>query len=65
VGSGFKSVRDIGNIGNILFGKKKPELKRDWEQMRRRKEMRDKCVGWIQLARDVAVVRRVMNFRVA
>jgi hypothetical protein len=29
-----------------------------------RKEMSDKCVGWIQLARDGTVVKRVMNFRV-
>lgn len=63
IGSGFKSFRDIRNIGNILLGN--PEWKRDWEQMRRRKEIRDKCVGWIQLARDGAVVKRVMNFRVA
>jgi hypothetical protein len=61
VGSGFKSVRDIRNIGNILFGKKL-EWKRNWVQMRRRKEMRDKCVDWIQVARDGAVVKRVLNF---
>jgi len=29
-----------------------------------RKEMRDECVRWIQPARDGAVVKRVMNFRV-
>jgi len=62
MGSDFKTFRGIRHIDNILFGK--PEWKRDWEQMRRRKEMRDKCVGWIQLARDGAVVKRVMNFRV-
>ena len=32
--------------------------------MRRRKEIRDKCEGWIQLTRDGAVVKREMNFRV-
>ena len=29
-----------------------------------RKEMRQKCVGWIHLAREGAVVKKVMNFRV-
>jgi hypothetical protein len=47
-----------------IFYSENPEWKRDWEQMRRRKEMRDKCMGWIQLARDGGVVKRVMNFRV-
>jgi hypothetical protein len=60
MGSDFKSARDIRNTGNILFGEKL-EWKRDWQQMRRRKEMRDKCVSWIQLAHDGAVVKRVMN----
>jgi hypothetical protein len=45
MGSGFKTVRNIRNIGKILVGK--PEWKREWKQMRRRKERRDECVGWI------------------
>jgi hypothetical protein len=32
MGSGFKGVRDIKNISNILVGK--PESKRGWEKIR-------------------------------